>query len=144
MQSIRIDSGMSIDEFDAAARNWQSASDCALEFPECLTESEIRYLTGLAVLRLPSDFAYCVLQSMAEFDNTPYDVLRGILDTGERAVPTPLHILSSFVSAKEQVAKEKAIQAAGERVWVWHTGQAMPALPPIAGRAVSARGCAGG
>lgn len=85
MLSIRIDSGTSIDEFGAAARNWLSASDCAVEFPECLTEPEIRYLTNLAVLHIPSDFAYCVLQSIAEFDNTPDDVLREILDTGERS-----------------------------------------------------------
>lgn len=32
------------------------------------------------------------------------------------------------MTPKERAAKEKAIEAAGEGVWVWQTEQAMPAL----------------
>lgn len=53
-----------------------------------------------------------------------------LLDTG--VVPTPLHVLSPFMSAKERAAKEQAIQAAGETQWVWHTEQPIPSLPPLA------------
>ncbi len=53
-----------------------------------------------------------------------------LLDTG--AVPTPLHVVSPFLSAKERAAKEKAIAVAGEGQWVWNTERAMPALPAVA------------
>ncbi len=53
-----------------------------------------------------------------------------LLDTG--AVPTPLHVISPFMTAKERAAKEKAIAVAGETQWVWHTEQPISSLPPLA------------
>jgi hypothetical protein len=54
-----------------------------------------------------------------------------LLDT--EGGPFPLHVVSAFLDPKEQSAKEKAVQAAGDDAWVWRTDQALPALPPRAG-----------
>lgn len=53
-----------------------------------------------------------------------------LLDTGE--TPTPLHVLSGFMDAKERAAKEKALKAMKAQPWVWQTDRDMPPLPPIA------------
>ena len=50
-----------------------------------------------------------------------------LLDTGGR--PTPLHVVSPFMSAKDRAAKEKAAQA-DDGTWIWRSDEAMPSLPP--------------
>jgi len=50
-----------------------------------------------------------------------------LLDTG--ATPTPLHILSGFMSKEARKAKERVIAEAGSSAWVWHTNEPIPALP---------------
>ncbi len=50
-----------------------------------------------------------------------------LLDT--EGGPLPLHVISAFLDPKAQSAKEKAIQAAGEEAWAWHTDRPMPDLP---------------
>lgn len=52
-----------------------------------------------------------------------------LLDTG--SVPTPLHVLSGFMSKAAFTAKEKAISLADTAPWVWHTNAPMAPLPPI-------------
>lgn len=49
-----------------------------------------------------------------------------LLDTGD--TPTPLHVVSSFMDAKERAAKEKAVKANNADVWVWYTDEPMPAF----------------
>ncbi|PZQ01914.1 MAG: hypothetical protein DI587_03600 [Variovorax paradoxus] len=51
-----------------------------------------------------------------------------LLDCGTR--PIPLHLTHAFMTPQERTLKDTAIQAAGEGTWVWHLGEAMPALPP--------------
>ena len=53
-----------------------------------------------------------------------------LLDTG--AKPTPLHVLSASMEAKDRAAKEKAAQAQGEGAWVWSTDKPIPRLPDVA------------
>ena len=53
-----------------------------------------------------------------------------LLDAG--AKPFPLHVISDFMSATDRAAKDTALKAGDERPWIWHTAQAMPALPAIA------------
>jgi len=50
-----------------------------------------------------------------------------LLDTG--AKPTPLHVLSATMDAKERAAKERAAKAQGETTWVWSTDKPIPPLP---------------
>lgn len=52
-----------------------------------------------------------------------------LLDTG--SVPTPLHVLSGFMSKAAFAAKEKAIARSDTAPWVWHTNEPMAPLPPI-------------
>jgi hypothetical protein len=53
-----------------------------------------------------------------------------LLDTG--ASPTPLHVLSGSMEAKERAAKEKAAKAQGDTAWIWSTEKPMPPLPDAA------------
>lgn len=85
MQSIKITPEISAAEFDSAAKIWLNTSDCEILFPRSLSEAEIHHLHALATHHIPSDFAFCVLESLAEFKNTPDEVLRQILNTGERS-----------------------------------------------------------
>jgi hypothetical protein len=50
-----------------------------------------------------------------------------LLDTG--AKPTPLHVLSGSMDAKDRAAKEKAARANGETIWMWSTDKPIPRLP---------------
>lgn len=50
-----------------------------------------------------------------------------LLDTGN--VPTPMYVLSGFMSKEAFVAKEKAIERAGTASWVWRTCEPMPPFP---------------
>lgn len=50
-----------------------------------------------------------------------------LLDTG--GTPTPLHILSGFMSKEARKARERVIAEAGSPAWVWRTSEPMPALP---------------
>ncbi len=50
-----------------------------------------------------------------------------LLDVGVE--PVPLHVLSAFMAPKDQAAKLHALKAAGEKAWVWNTGELMPAFP---------------
>ena len=50
-----------------------------------------------------------------------------LLDTGAR--PTPLHVLSAVMDAKERAAKVRAAKAQGEATWVWFTDKPIPPLP---------------
>lgn len=57
-----------------------------------------------------------------------------LLDTG--ASPTRMHVISSFMDARERGAKEKAVAAERENAWIWYTDKKMPELPlavPAAG-----------
>lgn len=49
-----------------------------------------------------------------------------LLDTGDR--PTPLHVVSSFMDAKERAAKEKVVKSNNNEVWIWYTDLPMPAF----------------
>jgi hypothetical protein len=50
-----------------------------------------------------------------------------LLDAG--AEPVALHVLSAFMTTADREIKERAVQAARGRSWVWAIGGAMPALP---------------
>ncbi len=50
-----------------------------------------------------------------------------LLDTGPMAAP--MHVLSSFLSSKDQAEKSRAVRQGGESTWHWVTSEAMPALP---------------
>jgi hypothetical protein len=50
-----------------------------------------------------------------------------LLDAG--AVPVPLHVVSAFMEPKEKAAKDLSLRAADAGTWVWHTSEAMSALP---------------
>lgn len=50
-----------------------------------------------------------------------------LLDTGEK--PTPLHVVSNFMDAKEIAAKEKVLKASEGPQWTWYTDKSMPELP---------------
>lgn len=50
-----------------------------------------------------------------------------LLDAG--AVPAPLHVVSAHLEANERTAKELALRGAEVGLWVWNTGEPMPALP---------------
>lgn len=50
-----------------------------------------------------------------------------LLDTG--VSPTRMHVISSFMDARERAAKERVVAAERESAWIWHTDQNMPALP---------------
>jgi hypothetical protein len=52
-----------------------------------------------------------------------------LLDTG--AKPTPLHVLSASMDAKDRAIKEKVAQAQGETTWVWSTDKPIPRLPEV-------------
>jgi len=52
-----------------------------------------------------------------------------LLDTG--SVPTPLHVLSGFMSKAALAAKEKAIACSEPSPWVWQTTESMAPLPPF-------------
>lgn len=54
-----------------------------------------------------------------------------LLDVGPLAIP--LHVTSSFMSAKEIAAKEKAAKGADAQAWLWRSDQIMPVLPAIRG-----------
>lgn len=60
-----------------------------------------------------------------------------LLDTG--SVPTPLHVLSGFMSKAAFAAKEKAIALSDTAPWVWHTNAPMAPLPPIVAKLHAAR-----
>lgn len=49
-----------------------------------------------------------------------------LLDAG--AVPVPLHVVSAFMEPKEQTAKALMLRTGDAKVWVWHTGEPMPAF----------------
>jgi hypothetical protein len=49
-----------------------------------------------------------------------------LLDTGD--TPTPLHVVSSFMDAKERTAKEKVVKTNNADVWIWYTDEPMPAF----------------
>lgn len=49
-----------------------------------------------------------------------------LLDTGD--TPTPLHVVSSFMDAKERAAKERAVKANNAGVWIWYTDEPLPAF----------------
>lgn len=51
-----------------------------------------------------------------------------LLDAG--AAPIPLHVVSAFLDPKEQAAKALALKNGGEKTWVWHTNEPMPAFAP--------------
>jgi hypothetical protein len=51
-----------------------------------------------------------------------------LLDT--EGGPVPLHVVSAFLDPNEQSAKEKTMQALGDRTWVWRTDQPFPEFPP--------------
>ena len=53
-----------------------------------------------------------------------------LLDTG--AAPTPLHVLSASMDAKDRATKEKAAKAQGESTWLWSTDKPIPRLPEVA------------
>jgi hypothetical protein len=50
-----------------------------------------------------------------------------LLDTGSE--PTPLHVVSPFMSGSERSTKDKAVNALGEEAWVWRIESGLPALP---------------
>jgi hypothetical protein len=50
-----------------------------------------------------------------------------LLDVG--AEPVPLHVLSAFMAPKDQAAKSHALKAAGDKAWMWNTGEPIPAFP---------------
>jgi hypothetical protein len=52
-----------------------------------------------------------------------------LLDTGR--APTPLHVLSGFMSKAAFAAKEKAIACSEPTPWVWQTTESMAPLPPF-------------
>lgn len=52
-----------------------------------------------------------------------------LLDTG--SVPTPLHVLSGFMSKAAFAAKEKAIARSDPAPWVWHANEPMVPLPQL-------------
>jgi Protein of unknown function (DUF1173) len=58
-----------------------------------------------------------------------------LIDAGSEAVP--LHLVSAFMDAKRQAAKERSIASSGATAWVWAMDQAMPPLPT---RAAPAKG----
>ncbi len=55
-----------------------------------------------------------------------------LLDTG--SVPTPLHVLSGFMSKAAFAAKEKAIARIDPVPWIWHANEPMKPLPPVVAR----------
>ena len=52
-----------------------------------------------------------------------------LLDTG--AKPTPLHVLSASMAAKDRAVKDKVVKAQGETTWVWSTDKPIPRLPQV-------------
>jgi hypothetical protein len=60
-----------------------------------------------------------------------------LLDTG--AKPTPLHVVSALMEPPDRAAKEKAVKAQRDMVWVWDTGKSTPPLPEAAKFIASAR-----
>jgi len=50
-----------------------------------------------------------------------------LLDVGPQ--PIPLHVLSTFMDAKEHAAKEKAMKNFQEKPWAWWTDQPLPPFP---------------
>jgi uncharacterized protein DUF1173 len=52
-----------------------------------------------------------------------------LLDTG--AKPTPLHVLSASMDAKDRAVKDKVAKAQRETTWVWSTDQPIPRLPQV-------------
>jgi hypothetical protein len=50
-----------------------------------------------------------------------------LLDMGAEAVP--LHVVSVHLEPNERAAKENALRKGVANPWVWHTSEAMPALP---------------
>jgi hypothetical protein len=51
-----------------------------------------------------------------------------LLDAG--AAPVALHVVSSFMGARERAAKESVLRTSGETAWTWMTDKGMPDLPP--------------
>lgn len=57
-----------------------------------------------------------------------------LLDAGAR--PVPLHMISTFLPAAEQIAKRRCLATSavsGESQWIWASDQPMPTFPPILG-----------
>jgi len=63
------------------------------------------------------------------FDARTWAVFPNVLLLDTEAPPTPLHVVSAFMSEKERTTKDKAINASGKGTWFWRTEQAMPNLP---------------
>lgn len=60
-----------------------------------------------------------------------------LLDVGPAAMPQ--HVLSPFMSPADRTAKERAIAAGGEWVWMWRTEDTMPPFPAPAALAGQGR-----
>jgi len=58
-----------------------------------------------------------------------------LLDVGPQ--PMPLHILSTFMNAKELAAKEKTMTKLQEKSWVWWTDQPLPPFPARENKTIS-------
>jgi len=105
------------------SRNWIPV-DAAFEVDlvRKLTEEKRRFLKPLRYDASPSE----------AFPNFL------LLDTG--SVPTPLHVLSGYMSKAAFAAKEKAIALSDAAPWVWHTNAPMAPLPPLAPKSDAAQG----
>lgn len=108
MQSIPVTSDFTLDEFDAATKIWMDSTDCEVLFPEFLSEDAIRHLLSLAIKRVPSDFAFCVLESPAEFNNTPDDLLLAILKIDERSCIEAVCLRSDLSVGLRKVCEQMA------------------------------------
>ncbi|GGC22981.1 DUF1173 family protein [Pseudoduganella buxea] len=51
-----------------------------------------------------------------------------LLDTG--SVPTPLHVVSGFMTKRDRDAKERLKSHDGLPVWLWRAEESIPELPP--------------
>lgn len=98
-------------------RNWIPIdASFEIDLAARLTDEERRFLKPLRYDAAPSE----------PFPNYL------LLDTG--TAPTPLHILSGFMSKEARKAKERMIAEAGSSAWVWRTNEPIPALPPRVAR----------
>lgn len=76
----KISNTQQIDYFD---KLWKNTNSINYLIPQDLSIDEIRDYFSFFMKRLPSAFAFAVLGEIAEFDNTPSDLLEELFEKGD-------------------------------------------------------------
>lgn len=83
MSIISISRNLTVNEFEKLNRIWDANKNVSILLPEEFSDVEVEQIFKLLLSRLPNEFAFCVLENVAEQQKVSVNLLRELFDHGD-------------------------------------------------------------